>query len=151
MLLTPILPYNLGMLDYCEIHPDMGCPLIPKSLKIPRQTGYLTQYYEASDVHCKSINVSIENVYRLLCRRTHPSLLLLLIRLLRHSASVTPASALEVSVLLFPPPSIFRLGPHLPPLPDHSLSPPHHCSPPATLYGVGIAGHHQPCSMGALE
>ena len=54
------------MLEFCNIHPNMGCPLAPKSLEIPRQMGYLNQSYEVSDVPHDSINVIIGNVRSLL-------------------------------------------------------------------------------------
>ena len=54
------MSYNPGMLVYFYIHPDLGCPLVPKSLEIPRQMGYLTQSFEATVVPHESTNLPIE-------------------------------------------------------------------------------------------
>ena len=54
------------MLEYLDIHPNLGCLLVPKSLEIPRQMGYPTQSSEATVVPYESMNVPIGNVCRLL-------------------------------------------------------------------------------------
>ena len=36
-ILNPVI--NPGMLKPCYIHPNLGCPLAPKSLEIPSQMG----------------------------------------------------------------------------------------------------------------
>ena len=65
-LLSKILSYNPGMLGSYNIHPGLGCPLVPKSIEIPRQMRYLTKYYESSDVPHDIISLPIFNVRRLL-------------------------------------------------------------------------------------
>ena len=54
------------MLGYCGINPDMGCPMVTKSLEIPCQMRYLTQLYEADAVTRNSMNLRIGNLRRLL-------------------------------------------------------------------------------------
>ena len=44
----------------------MGCYLVPKSLEILYQMGYLTQLYEASAVPHENMNLPIGNVHMLL-------------------------------------------------------------------------------------
>ena len=61
----PNLSYNTGMLESCEIHPDLGCPLVTKLLEIPRRMDYLTQSYEISAGLNDSMNAQIGNLPRL--------------------------------------------------------------------------------------
>ena len=44
----------------------MGCPLFSKSLEIPRQMGYLNQYIETTAVTHESMNLTVDNLRRLL-------------------------------------------------------------------------------------
>ena len=54
------------MLESCEIYTDLLFPLVPKSTGIPRQMVYLNQSFEATDLPHESMNLTIENVLRLL-------------------------------------------------------------------------------------
>ena len=45
------------MLESFEIHPNLGYPLVPKILEVPRQMEYRTKSYEASDVPHDRINL----------------------------------------------------------------------------------------------
>ena len=54
------------MLESCDIHPGLGCPLVTQIIEIPRQMGHLTQLYESSDVPHESMNLPTVNTRRLL-------------------------------------------------------------------------------------
>ena len=72
LILAQIFSFSPSMLEYCDIHPDLWCPLIPKNLDIPRQIGYLNQSYKVSDVTDDSMNLPIRNVRRLIWTYLHP-------------------------------------------------------------------------------
>ena len=53
------------MSESCNIYPDVGYPLSPKILEIPRQMGYLIQRFEASTVPNEIISSPIGNFHSL--------------------------------------------------------------------------------------
>ena len=59
------------MLEFFDIHTDMGCTLFPKILEIPHQMEYLTQLYEECAVSHEIMNLPIGNVIRILWTDPH--------------------------------------------------------------------------------
>ena len=64
------------MWESWEIHTGLICLLVPKSLEIPYQMGYLTKSFEVTDVPCESMKLPIDHVHRLIQTEPPPYLAL---------------------------------------------------------------------------